>query len=82
MDSGIIQLFYFFGWIGAALFLAGIVLCVGRVFSRQANDDPIAAPCRAAFAAMLFEQLSGNTFIGASGLILWTCIGLSFICVK
>jgi hypothetical protein len=78
MDSGIIQLFYFFGWLGAALYLLGIVLCARRIFSGQASDDPIAAPCRAAFAAMVFEQLSGNTFIGASGLILWTCIGLTF----
>jgi hypothetical protein len=78
MDSGIIRLLYYCGWLGAALFLAGIVLCARSMPSARNSVDPIAPVCRAVLVAMIFELLSGNTFIGPSGAILWSCIGLGF----
>jgi hypothetical protein len=76
MDSGIIRLLYYFGWIGTAFFLAGIALCTRRMPSGRKSLDPIAPFYRAVLIAMIFELLSGNIFISPSGVILWTCIGL------
>jgi hypothetical protein len=78
MDSGILQLLYYCGWVGSALFLTGIALCVLRMPSGRGSSDPVSPVYRAIVVAMLFELLSGNTFIGPSGLLLWTCIGLGF----
>lgn len=77
MDSGIIRLLYSVGWAGTALFLSGIALCVRSMPSGGNSADPIAPVYRAVAIAMICEQLSGNTFVGLSGLILWTFIGLS-----
>jgi hypothetical protein len=76
MDSGIIRLLYYCGWLGAALFLAGIALCARSMPSGREISDPIAPVCQAAVVAMIFELLSGNIFIGSSGAIFWICIGL------
>lgn len=76
MDSGIIMILYNCGWIGAALFLAGIALCARNMPSGRDSTDPIAPFYRAVFVAMILELLSGNTLVGPSGAILWTCIGL------
>jgi hypothetical protein len=76
MDSGIIRLFYYCGWIGAALFLAGIALCAVSMASGQSSADPLAPASRAVIVAMMFELLSGNIFTGPSGALLWICIGL------
>jgi hypothetical protein len=76
MDSGIIRLLYYCGWIGAGLFLAGIALCAASMASSQSSTDPIAPVCRAVFVAMMFELLSGNIFTGPSGAMLWICISL------
>jgi hypothetical protein len=78
MDSGIILMLYSCGWIGAALFLTGIALCVRSMASGANSDDPTAPVYRAVFVVMILELLSGNTFIGPVGAILWICIGLSF----
>ena len=78
MDSGIILMFYNCGWIGAALFLAGIALCARSMPSGRNSADPIAPIYRAVFVAMILELLSGNTFTGPSGAMLWACIGLGF----
>jgi hypothetical protein len=76
MDSGIIQLFYGCGWIGSVLFLSGVALCARGMRSGRKSADPIAAAYRAVLAAMMLEQLSGNTLIGPSGAVFWACIGL------
>jgi hypothetical protein len=76
MDSGIIRLLYYCGWIGAVLFLAGIALCVRTMPAGRNSTDPIAPAYRAVLVAMILELLSGNTFVGPSGAILWICIGL------
>lgn len=77
MDSGIIHVLYHCGWIGAALYLAGVVLCTGSMSSGRNSTDPSAAVYQAVLAAMAFELLSGNTFVGPFGTIVWTCIALS-----
>jgi hypothetical protein len=76
MDSGLILLLYNFGWIGAVLFLVGIALCARRMPSGRDSADPIAPIYRAVYVALILELLSGNTLIGPSGVILWTCVGL------
>jgi hypothetical protein len=78
MDSGIIRLLYSCGWIGAALFLAGIALCARSMPSGRNSADPIAPVYRAVVVALIFELLSGNIFVGSSGAMLWICIGLAF----
>jgi hypothetical protein len=77
MDSGIIRLLYYCGWTGTALFLAGIALSVRSMPSGGNSGDPIAPIYRAVVIALILELLSGNTFVGLSGVILWTFIGLS-----
>jgi hypothetical protein len=76
MDSGIIRLLYYCGWIGSVLFLSGIALCVRTMPAGRESTDLIAPAYVAVVVAMILELLSGNTFIGPSGAILWTCIGL------
>ena len=77
MDSGIIRLLYYCGWIGSALFVAGISLCIASMASSRRGADPMAPVCQAVVVALMFELLSGNIFTGPSGAILWICIGLS-----
>jgi hypothetical protein len=76
MDSGVILIFYYCGWIGAALFLAGIVTCTLDMPTGKETDDPFAPAYRAAVIAIIFEMLSGNMFTGPSGAMIWTCVGL------
>jgi hypothetical protein len=78
MDNGIIPIFCYFGWIGAAFFLAGITLCVPTMPPGHRSTDLLTPVYQAIVIAMLVELLSGNTLIGPSGAILWICIGLGF----
>ena len=78
MDNGIIPIFCYFGWIGAAFFLAGIALCVPTMPPGHRIAEPLAPVYQAIVIAMLVELLSGNTLIGPSGAIVWICIGLGF----
>jgi hypothetical protein len=77
MDSGIIRILYSCGWTGTVIFLTGIAFSLRGMPSGRNSADPIAPICRAVAIAMIFEQLSGNTFVGLSGIILWAFIGLS-----
>ena len=78
MDSGILRLLYYFGWVGAALFLIGIGLCARgmSLSSARSSADLVAPVYRAVLVAMMFEMFSENTFIGPTGAIVWICIGL------
>jgi hypothetical protein len=80
LDSGFLQTLLMLGFVGCALFVAGIAASVvtimrgGRARSREAigNDSVF----RAVFLVSLAELVGTNVFINLSGVVLWICFSL------
>jgi hypothetical protein len=76
VDSGILTLIFSVGWLGAALFLAGVVsLFLWGERSTDKNDEF----CRAAKAiafAILAQLIAGDVFVNVTGAIFWIFAGM------
>jgi hypothetical protein len=78
MDSGIVHLLYSCGWMGAAMYLAGIVLFLRRLPTPRSSADPMAPVYSAVLVAITFELLFATVLIGPAAAMLWTYIGLGW----
>lgn len=78
IDSGILELFSTFGWIGALFYLAGLILTVRDLFvSSQYNLDPFIRALRALILSYCAMTITNNTLISLGGMILWAFIGIT-----
>ncbi|MEJ7811819.1 MAG: O-antigen ligase family protein [Gemmatimonadaceae bacterium] len=76
-DSGILDIFYSLGWLGGALFSAGVGLIVLRSLRRVGDaDDHFAVALRGVGVAMCAMMVSFNSMAGNAGVLFWGFLGL------
>ncbi|MGA2728574.1 MAG: O-antigen ligase family protein [Terracidiphilus sp.] len=80
LDSGLIQTALMLGFIGTALYAAGILTCIAGMVRRrnwrEGPTDEFAGACRVIFLAMIAELIGSNVFINFFGCMLWAFYGL------
>lgn len=70
VDSGILVLLFSLGWMGTALFLAGILsLFLGGALLER--DDPFLRVAKAILIALLAQIVGGSVFVSVTGALFW-----------
>lgn len=78
IDSGILELFSTFGWVGGLFYLAGLILTVRDIFIySQYNLDPFISALRALILSYCAMTVTHNGLRSFSGIILWGFIGIA-----
>ncbi|MEO1067520.1 MAG: O-antigen ligase domain-containing protein [Cyanobacteria bacterium J06638_6] len=78
LDSGVLDLFFTLGWVGALPYLAGLtMLFLRQFFTPESRSDVFVAAARSITAACLVQMLFGNTAVGVGGLMLWSFLGVN-----
>ena len=77
-DSAILSTLFDLGWLGTLLYIGGLVPLIVRLFLMPISHiDPFIGAARAVVASVLVRIPVNGTFVGVSGVVLWTFIGLS-----
>jgi O-antigen/teichoic acid export membrane protein len=77
-DSGILNMFFSLGWLGAIPYLCGLFLLFWRIFqSSQIRFDPLASAFRAIALGTLTQIGLNIVTMGVIGVVLWGFLGLS-----
>ncbi|HEY9300560.1 MAG TPA: O-antigen ligase domain-containing protein, partial [Phormidium sp.] len=78
IDSGILDIFYSFGWLGALPYLGGIILLIFSLLqSPEVRFDPFMSAARA-ISIGVFAQIGFNgATAGVFGVVLWAFLGLA-----
>jgi hypothetical protein len=78
LDSSFLQMLFSLGWLGTALYLAGIVMLVLQKRQLFDKEDKFAAAMRGIQISLLLQSVAGNSFIGVVGCLFWiaSCIYL------
>ena len=77
LDSGILEMFFTLGWIGAIPYLGSLLLLMYSLFSDHAvQGDPFLAVCRAATLSIFSILALGPFMLGTSGMAMWGFLGL------
>ena len=78
LDSGVLEVFSVMGWMGGALFTFGLFgVAIPILRERRARRDAVANGAAAAVVALLFASFFGNVFVGVSGVMFWSAVGLA-----
>lgn len=78
LDSGVLDLFFTLGWVGALPYLAALLmLFLRQFFTQESRFDVFISATRAISAANIFQMLFGNTVTGIGGIILWSFLGVN-----
>jgi hypothetical protein len=77
IDSAILDMFFSLGWVGTVPYLLGLVtLLLGAFQVTAVRFDPFASAARAIGLGVFVQLVFGSVMTGASGVILWTFLGL------
>jgi hypothetical protein len=75
VDSGILAAVFSLGWLGGALFAAGVLSLLLRK-TPGAERDEFSQAARAITIAILVQIIGGNVFIGVNGILFWMSVGI------
>jgi hypothetical protein len=82
-DNMILGLFFNLGWLGASLYLGGMILLVFRLFKViNESDNLFVGTARAIAMTALVRMPANGAIIGLSGVILWGFLGLALAADK
>lgn len=82
-DSGILDIFFTLGWVGALPYLGGMLMLLFLQFSgEESTVDPFANAARAITSSHFVMLLLGSFMTGAPGLIFWSFLGLGLAAHK
>ena len=77
LDTGFLELFYLFGWLGGVMFLMGIGSLLYQSFRfAEPRRDGFASAVRAISFALVSILPIGDVFTGSTGTLLWSAMGL------
>jgi hypothetical protein len=77
-DSGVLDVLFSLGWLGAFLyFLGGVLLVIGTVAPAGPRGDPFPVAARAVCLPLFLALLSLNSLVGAMGAVFWGFGGLT-----
>lgn len=78
LDSGVLDIFFTLGWVGALPFLIGLFMLFSRQLKSYASrSDVFMSAARSISAANVIQLAFGNTATGIGGLMLWGFLGVS-----
>ena len=77
IDSGILEIFFTLGWVGAILYLGAMIMLffIGFQYT-EFRGDPFMAASRAIALGSVSALPAGSSMIGSSGLFLWGFLAL------
>lgn len=83
IDSGILDIFFTLGWLGAALYVGGLASALFRITNlEECKFDSFVAASRAIVISLFSMLILGSTMIGVGGMMLWSFIAMSFSAQK
>ncbi|NJN88068.1 MAG: O-antigen ligase domain-containing protein [Leptolyngbyaceae cyanobacterium SL_7_1] len=75
-DSAVLDMFFTLGWVGAIPYLGGMLLLIYTLLQSTGSPDPFVSSAIAIVIGVVAQFGFGSAMLGASGLILWSFIGL------
>lgn len=83
LDSAILSMLFELGWIGTIGYAGGILLLAFKLFQTQlARSDPFIGSAKAIVISALVRFPVNVPMLGASGLLLWTFLGIGLAGIK
>jgi hypothetical protein len=83
LDSGILDMFFTLGWVGAIPYLAGFMLIIFSVFQyAEARFDTFVSTARAISITFCVQLVGYSTMIGLSGMIMWGFLAMAMAAHK
>lgn len=78
LDSGILDMFFTLGWIGAIPYLGGILLAILELFRDSSiRADAFASAARAIAVGILAQLALGSVMLGSSGMVFWGFLAMA-----
>lgn len=77
LDSGILDIMFSLGWIGALPYLIGLTYLLCKAWRSCLNSDVFAYAAVAIIVATIIQLPFANTIIGVTGMIFWGFLGMS-----
>jgi hypothetical protein len=83
LDSGILDMFFTLGWVGAIPYLAGFMLIIFSVSQyAEARFDTFVSTARAISITFCVQLVGYSTMIGLSGMIMWGFLAMAMAAHK
>ena len=83
LDSGILDMFFTLGWVGAIPYLAGFMLIIFSVSQyAEAHFDTFVSTARAISITFCVQLVGYSTMIGLSGMIMWGFLAMAMAAHK
>lgn len=77
IDSGVLEIMYAFGWPGAILYVAGLLLAfLSTLYGFTRAPDEFSLAARSVVVAIFVQLVFFNVLSGAVGMIFWSFIGM------
>ncbi len=78
VDSGVIELLWTLGWMGALPYLIGLLmLLMAAIMNTESRFDPFVSVSRAIGISILMQIVITSTMLGVSGIMLWGFLGFT-----
>jgi hypothetical protein len=82
-DSAVLSFLLDLGWIGTAMYIMGMLLITLKIFRYKEGSADMFLPALKAILLSTYIKFPLNTpMIGASGIILWSALGLGLAAIK
>ena len=83
LDSGILDIFFTLGWLGALPYLIGALLLLMPQFQdRDVASDPFSSATRSITLSLFSATILGSFTTGAPGMVFWGFLGISLAARK
>ncbi len=76
VDSGFLLMVFSLGWVGSAVFAAGILGLFMSSRGRSKKNDEFSLAMKAGMIAIVAQLIGGNIFVGVSGAMFWIFAGM------
>jgi len=83
LDSGILDIFFTLGWLGALPYLIGALLLLMTQFQdRDVASDPFSSATRSITLSLFSATILGSFTTGAAGMVFWGFLGIALAARK
>lgn len=83
IDSALLSLLIYFGWLGTIFYMGGMLMLVFAVFQgSEVSFDPFLGAVRAIVISILVRLPVNNSILGANGIVIWVFLGMGMAAKK
>ncbi len=83
LDSGILDMFFTLGWLGAIPYLGGLIMILVSVFKyTEASFDSFVSAARAISLSLCVQLVGNSSMLSVAGMILWGFLAMSMAAHK